>query len=380
MTPSPTLAATRPAWALCSPPVVTTDRTAPFLSAERHSAGPLDGGRATGGPQMTHDPSVGGFAHRPVMLTEVLALLEPLPRGLLVDATLGGAGHAAAALEAFPGLELVGIDRDGDAVAAARARLAGFGDRARAYHARFDTLPAVVAADRARPGAPADPPGVVAVLFDLGVSSHQLDLPQRGFSYRAEGPLDMRMDATAGPTAAELLDGLDERGLARLLKAHGEARFAARIARAVLAARPLRTTAELAAAVDAAVPAAARRRGHPARRVFQALRVAVNDELDILPSAIDAAIDLLVPGGRCVVLAYHSGEDRIVKDRFLAAATGGCTCPPGLPCVCGAEPVVRLLNRGARKPGPAEVAASPRARSARLRVAERLDVAPGGDR
>lgn len=368
-----------PSWCLCSLPVVASDLAAPSLSAARATvAGPPDGGRATGGLQMHHDADAPtpDFTHQPVLLGEVLELLGPVPDGVLVDATLGGAGHAAAALAARPGLELVGVDRDPDALAAARHRLAPFGDRARTYHARFDTLAAVLAADRARPGAPATSPPVVAVLFDLGVSSPQLDRPERGFSYRAGGPLDMRMDPTTGQTAAELLDRLDEGELATLLAAHGEDRFARRIARAVVAARPLRTTGELAAVVEAAVPAAARRRGHPARRVFQALRAAVNDELEVLGPALDAALEALAPGGRCIVLAYHSGEDRIVKERFRLAATGGCTCPPGLPCVCGAVPTVRLVHRGARKPSAAEVDQQPRARSARLRAVERLAADP----
>ena len=361
-------------WRLCSLPVVGFDRAAPSLSAARATAaGPPDGGRATGGLQMRHDAPPPEFEHLPVLLAEVLAFLEPVPDGTFLDATLGGGGHASAILSARPGLELVGIDRDPDALAAARARLAPFGHRARTYLARFDALADVLAADRARPGAPAGPPPpVVAVLFDLGVSSPQLDRPERGFSYRVEGPLDMRMDPTRGPTATELLDTLDEPSLVSLLAEHGETRFARRIARAVLAARPVRTTAELAEVVASAVPAAARRRGHPARRVFQALRVAVNAELEVLGPTLEVALDVLAPGGRCVVVSYHSGEDRIVKDRFVAAARGGCTCPPGLPCVCGAVPTVRLLNRGAVKPTAAEAETQPRSRSARLRAVERL--------
>jgi 16S rRNA (cytosine1402-N4)-methyltransferase len=370
---------------LCSLPVVGTDGCAPSLSAAREVAGPSDGDRATGGLQRrlgvdgadASEESV-GYAHRPVMLEEVLELFAPVPDGILLDATLGGAGHALALLQAHPGLELVGIDRDLEALAAARARLARFSDRARCYHARFDALAEILELDRRRPGAPEAPPRVTAVLFDLGVSSHQLDVAERGFSYRAPGPLDMRMDTSSGRTAAELLEALDEHELAELLASHGEERFARRIAAAIVAARPIGTTNRLAEVVASAVPAAARRRGHPARRVFQALRAAVNSELEILAPALDAAIDVLAPAGRCVVLAYHSGEDRIVKDRFVTAATGGCTCPPGLPCVCGASPRVRLLTRGARKPRPAEVGASPRSRSARLRAVERLAPASQG--
>jgi 16S rRNA (cytosine1402-N4)-methyltransferase len=217
--------------------------------------------------------------------------------------------------------------------------------------------------------------GQSGVLFDLGVSSMQLDDPERGFSYRGDGPLDMRADRRQSTTAADVVNGYDEGSLARVLARHGEERFAGRIARAVVAARPLSTTGQLAEIVRDAIPAPARRRGgHPAKRTFQAIRIEVNGELATLGAAIDRAIDLLVPGGRCVVLAYHSGEDRIVKDRFAEAVTGGCVCPPRLPCVCGAVPRVRLVWRGAHRPGPAELAANPRSESARLRAAEKLEV------
>jgi len=304
------------------------------------------------------------FRHEPVMASEVIALLGSVPPGVVLDTTVGGAGHAVALLEANPSLRLVALDQDTDVVAAATARLAPFGDRAAVIHARFDRLPEVL-----------DGAGVTALagaLFDLGVSSVQLDQPGRGFSYRQDGPLDMRMDPTSALTAADVVNTWPEARLAALFGEHGEARFARRIARAVVAARPLATTGQLSDVVRDAIPAPARRRGHPARRVFQAVRVAVNDELQILGGALDAAIDRLSPGGRIVVLAYHSGEDRIVKDRLREAATGGCVCPPGLPCVCGATPTVRLLTRGARKPSAAEVAANPRAESARLRAAEKL--------
>ena len=314
------------------------------------------------GLRMTQDSNA--FAHRPVMAAEVVDLLSAVPDGLFVDATLGGAGHAAAVLDAHPGLRLLGIDRDADALEVATARLQPFVKAGRVvalHHARFDRLP----------GLATEP--ATAVLLDLGVSSPQLDRPERGFSYRADGPLDMRMDRRARRTAADLVNGLAEHELARVLAAGGETRFARRIAKAVVARRPLATTTDLVDAVKAAVPAPARRAGgHPAKRTFQALRIAVNDELDILGPTVDAAVAALAPGGRVVVLAYHSGEDRIVKDRLLEASTGGCACPPGLPCACGAVALVRLLNRGARKPTAAEVAANPRADSARLRAAERL--------
>ena len=212
---------------------------------------------------------------------------------------------------------------------------------------------------------------VAGVLLDLGVSSPQLDRAERGFSYRLSAPLDMRMDATSGVTAAELVNTASATELAELFAANGEERFARRIAAAIVAARPVSTTSQLAEVVAGAVPAAARRRGHPARRVFQAIRIAVNDELSQLARALPAALRLLSPGGRLVVISYHSGEDRLVKSAFAEAAAGGCTCPPGLPCVCGARAEHQLVFRGARKPSPAEVERNRRAQSARLRAVER---------
>lgn len=304
------------------------------------------------------------FSHRPVMLDEVIDLLRPVPAGWLVDATVGGAGHACALLEAVPQIRLVGLDRDDEAVEAARAALARFGERAVVLKARFDAIPAALAHVGAE--------GAAGFLFDLGVSSHQFDTADRGFSYRFDAPLDMRMDRSQGPTAADIVATWDERRLAGLFASHGEERFARRIAAAVVAARPVLTTARLAEVVAGAVPAAVRRRGHPAKRVFQALRAEVNSELEVLPVALDEALEHLLPGGRAVVIAYHSGEDRLVKERFVRASTGGCTCPPGLPCACGAVPTVRLLNRGSRKPAPAELATNPRSESARLRAVESL--------
>ncbi len=312
-----------------------------------------------------------GFEHEPVMLAEVLDLVAAVPDGLVLDATVGSGAHAEAILASRPGLVLLGLDRDPAAVRAARRRLEPFAGRARVEHARFDGLGDLLDGPRAGFG----PVPLVAALFDLGVSSHQLDTAERGFSFREDAPLDMRMDPGEGRSAAELLASLGERELASLLADHGEERFAHRIARAVTAARPVTSTAQLAEVVAAAVPAAARRRGHPARRVFQALRVAVNEELEQLRPALEAAIARLEPGGRAVTLAYHSGEDRIVKSTFAELATGGCTCPPGLPCVCGATPTVRLLTRGARKPSAAEAERNPRSSSARLRAVERLPVA-----
>jgi 16S rRNA (cytosine1402-N4)-methyltransferase len=224
---------------------------------------------------------------------------------------------------------------------------------------------------------------MTGALFDLGISSPQVDRADRGFSYRLEdgfdaAPLDMRMDRRQGRTAADLLNESDEAELVRILRDNGDERFAARIAKAIVAHRPLTTTGELVAIIRDAIPAPARRRGgNPAKRTFQALRIEVNHELDVLPVALDAAIDGLAPGGRCVVLSYHSGEDRIVKDRFRNAATGGCTCPPGLPCVCGATPLVRELRPLKRRPSSAELATNRRAESAVLRAVEKLALPEG---
>ena len=301
--------------------------------------------------------------HQPVMVDEVVSILATTPRGVLLDATVGGGGHAAALLRAHPHLDLVGLDRDADALERASEMLAGFvGDgRAKLHHARFDRLREVA------------PGPISAMLFDLGVSSEQLDTPERGFSLRSDGPLDMRMDLGQLTTAADIVNQAGPEELAELFRDSGEDRFAERIARAIVAARPLRTTSDLADVVSRAIPQGrGRRRGHPATRVFQALRIATNDEMTVLRTALTDAIDALEPGGRCVVLSYHSGEDRLVKQIFLDASTGGCTCPQGLPCVCGAEPKVRLLNRGARMPSASEIDRNPRASAARLRAVEKL--------
>ena len=308
------------------------------------------------------------FLHRPVMVEEVVELFRPVPAGVVVDATVGGGGHARRLLEARPDMRILGLDRDPKALAAAAAHLAAFGDRVTLVRSRFDHLEQIMselAID-----------DISGALFDLGVSSPQLDQPERGFSYRADAPLDMRMDPDDPWSAADVVNGYQEAELAHVLSAYGDERYARRIARAIVEARPIETTSQLATVVAGAIPAPARRRGgHPAKRTFQAIRIEVNRELDLLPGALDKAIERTRPGGRVVVLAYHSGEDRIVKARFRQAATGGCTCPPGLPCVCDAVATVRLIRPGAIKPGAAEVAENRRAESARLRAVEKL--APG---
>jgi 16S rRNA (cytosine1402-N4)-methyltransferase len=305
------------------------------------------------------------FEHRPVMVDEIVELFRSVPSGTVVDSTVGGGGHTAAILDALAHISVLGLDRDADAIEAASESLARFGDRVVLRQVRFDALTAIM-----------DELGmqtITGALFDLGVSSPQFDHAGRGFSYRHDAPLDMRMDRRQTRTAADIVNETDERELARILRTFGDERYAARIARAIVAARPIATTTQLAEIVRDAIPAPARRRGgHPAKRTFQALRIDVNDELAVLPDALDHAIDALAPGGRCVVLSYHSGEHRIVKDRFRFAATGGCTCPPGLPCACGATPSVRELRPLKRRPSAAELAVNPRAESAVLRAVEKV--------
>ncbi len=221
---------------------------------------------------------------------------------------------------------------------------------------------------------------ISGALFDLGVSSPQLDHADRGFSYRQDGPLDMRMDGDQPWSAADVVNGYSEHELSRIIRRYGDERFASRIARGIVAARPLQTTTELAEVITAAIPAAARRTGgHPAKRTFQAIRIEVNGELDVLPDALDQAVEATRPGGRIAVLAYHSGEDRIVKERFALAA-GACECPPDLPCVCGAVQTVRIVRGIPKRPSAAEREGNRRAASARLRVVEKIEPIANADR
>ena len=297
--------------------------------------------------------------HQPVLLTEVVEFLAPTPPGVIVDATFGGGGHARALAAASDDHQVVGIDRDPEARAQAGDLqvLAGdFGD--------FDEL-----LDDAGFGA------ISGALFDLGISSHQVDQAARGFSYHSEGPLDMRMDPTQELSAAEVVNTYSESDLARILRTYGEEGQAKRIARAIVAARPIDTTTQLADVIASAMPAALRRSGHPARKTFQAIRIEVNNELRSVRRGVDAAIGRLGVGGRCAVISYHSLEDRIIKRRFAEGASG-CECPPELPvCACGRDPELRLVTRKPVWAGDAEVTANPRARSARLRVAEKARAA-----
>jgi 16S rRNA (cytosine1402-N4)-methyltransferase len=305
--------------------------------------------------------------HEPVLANEIVEMFASLPAGVAVDATLGGGGHAEALLRAAPQLRVLGIDRDPDARASASERLRTFGERARVVDATFADLEHVVEEHADFLG----DEDVVGVLMDLGVSSHQLDAANRGFSFRADAPLDMRMDPTKGETAAQYLARVDQHEFARLLRENGEARFAGAIAKSVLERQP-QTTLELSDAVERAVPMTARRRGHVATRVFQALRIVVNDEEQQLNEGLDAALDVLAVGGVMAVISYHSGEDRVVKAFFAEQQSGGCRCSPELGCVCGAIKRVSVFKASAQLAKPHEVAVNPRARAARLRGARKV--------
>jgi 16S rRNA (cytosine1402-N4)-methyltransferase len=308
--------------------------------------------------------------HTPVLEAEVITMLAPRSGSLHVDCTAGGGGHTERILEAAsPDGRVLALDADPAAIARVGERLARFGDRLVLRQANFRDLATV---------APAAGFGAVdGILLDLGLSSHQLADAERGFGFRVGGPLDMRFDPTTGESAAALVARLDEAGMADLFRRYGEEPNARRIARAIVADRgatPFETAEQLAALVERVVPRRPGPRGriHPATRVFQALRIAVNGELEALEAVLAATVDLLRPGGRLVVLAYHSLEDRLVK-RFVAAERRGCVCPPVFPvCVCGRAPRLRSVGPQPIGPSEAEVAANPRARSARLRTAERL--------
>ncbi|WIB68613.1 16S rRNA (cytosine(1402)-N(4))-methyltransferase RsmH [Curtobacterium sp. MCBD17_035] len=311
----------------------------------------------------------GTFPHTPVLLERIVELFTPTLEGsgkVLVDATLGMGGHSAALLARFPELTLVGLDRDTDALGIAGERLAPFGDRIHLVHTVYDELPAAVAS--------VGIDAVDGVLFDLGVSSLQLDRAERGFAYSKDAPLDMRMDRTAGPTAADVLAEYDERALRRIFTVYGEEKLAARYARAIVARRterPFERSADLVEVLTAATPVAVQRQGHPAKRVFQALRIEVNQELAVLERAIPAALDALRVGGRIVVEAYQSLEDRIVK-RALAERTRS-SAPAGLPVELPEHrPTFTAVVKGAELADEAERAANPRATPVRLRAAERI--------
>ena len=310
------------------------------------------------------------FSHVSVMLPEVLEALEPERGGVYVDCTAGGGGHSAEIAGRLPeGSRLICLDQDDEALEACRLRLAKFGERVTLIKANFRNLDAALdlcGADR-----------IDGILWDLGVSSHQLDDGERGFSYAKDAPLDMRMDQSASLSARDVVNTYSEEELRRIIRDWGEERFAGRIAAGICARRetsPIETTGELAAVIAGAIPQAARQKEaqNPARRTFQAIRIEVNGELDAIEPSIRAAAARLNPGGRMAVITFHSLEDRIVKDAFRSLSTG-CTCPPEFPvCVCGGKPVLRLLSKKPLTPSEGELAVNPRSRSAKLRTAEKL--------
>ena len=305
------------------------------------------------------------FVHRPVLSREVVEFLSPVPEGTVIDATVGGGGHTGLLLEARSDLRVIGVDRDDAAIAASRVALARFGDRVRLVRAGFSDIADIAESQG----------DIVGVLFDLGVSSPQLDRSERGFSYWSDAPLDMRMDARQELTAAEVVNTYTEAELAHVIDEYGEERFSRRIASEIVRTRPLATTGDLVDAIKLAIPAPARRKGgHPAKRTFQAIRMEVNRELPNLREGLDDSVHLLTPGGRMLVLAYHSLEDRIVKRRF--AEWSGTAPVPGtarrLPPAPTPAPLVRLLSRKPIRPTDAELEANPRSSSVRLRAVERL--------
>ena len=309
------------------------------------------------------------FQHKSVLLQECIDALNIRPDGIYLDGTLGGAGHSSQiARRLTEGGRLIGVDRDRTALAAAKERLAPYADRVTLVHSNFADIDAIL-----------DSLGIPAVdgmLFDLGVSSPQLDDASRGFSYMADAPLDMRMDKDDALTAGEVVNTWPQGELRRILYDYGEERYAPQIAAAICRARekaPVETTLELVDIIRSAMPAQAlREKQHPAKRSFQAIRIAVNDELGAVSRMMQAAVGRLNPGGRLAVITFHSLEDRIVKSEMQQAARG-CTCPPEFPvCVCGKKPLVKLVTRKPIVSGPAELEENPRARSAKLRVAEKL--------
>jgi 16S rRNA (cytosine1402-N4)-methyltransferase len=307
--------------------------------------------------------------HRPVLLSEVIRLLDPQPGGTYVDCTLGGGGHSKAILSRIlPGGQLIGIDRDQDALDIAGQEFAEFSDNVTLARGDFGDLDRILRDLSVK--------SIDGILFDLGVSSHQLDTAERGFSFSSDAPLDMRMDTSQQTTAADLVNQLPEGELADLIYNYSDERLSRRIARAIVKRRqesPIRTTAELAEIVARSVPSGGHpQRIHPATRTFQALRIAVNSELEALDKGLAAAVDALSVGGKICVISYHSLEDRKVKDLF-AAGSGRCQCPPRLPiCVCGARQTLKVLTKRPVVPTPEEIETNPRSRSAKLRAAEKV--------
>ena len=308
--------------------------------------------------------------HQPVLSQEVISLLDPHPGGVVVDGTVGLGGHAEALLQAESGVTVIGIDRDEEALSHAARRLAPFGERVRLIHGNYRDLSDhldVLGIDK-----------ITGFLLDLGLSSLQLDTPNRGFSFRLDGPLDMRMDTTQSVTAAELVNHSSEDELVRILHDYGEERFARRIVHVVLAARTkesIETTKSLAEIVHSAIPRKFHPKTiHPATRTFQALRIAVNEELANLKEGLEAGFQAIAPGGVIAVISFHSLEDRIVKGFFRYKALS-CTCPPDFPiCVCDKKVEMEILTKKPIIPSPEEIAKNPRARSAKLRAARKLKI------
>ena len=308
------------------------------------------------------------FSHRPVLLEECIEGLNIRGDGIYVDGTAGGGGHSFEIASRLTTGKLIAIDQDEAAIAAAGARLAPFGDRAVVVRSNFSALSHVLDELKIEK--------IDGLLLDLGVSSYQLDTPERGFSYQSNAPLDMRMDRRSVLTAYDVVNTYSEENLKKILFNYGEERFAPKIAAKIVeerAKKPIETTAQLSELIKAAMPAAAKEGGHhPAKRSFQAIRIELNHELDVLNDSIDTMIDLLNPGGRLSIITFHSLEDRIVKTS-LAGFARGCTCPPDFPvCVCGKTPDIRLVNKKPILPSAQELEENPRSRSAKLRVAEKL--------
>ena len=310
------------------------------------------------------------FKHIPVMLEECMELLNlaQRPTGVFVDGTLGGGGHTEQILSRTTG-KVIGIDRDWDALRAAGARLSPFGDRFVPLHGNYANIKTLLQQ--------AGFDGMDGMLMDLGVSSYQLDNPARGFSFHNDAPLDMRMDQTAELTAEKVLNTYPEKELVRIISQYGEEKWAVRIAKFIVAARPLHTTMDLVRVIDAAVPAAERRKvSHPARRTFQAIRIEVNSELSLLEPALRDAVDCLKPGGRLVVITFHSLEDRIVKQTFQSLQNP-CTCPPKAPvCICGKKPLGRVVTRKPVLPTEEECESNLRSHSAKVRAFEKREMEP----
>lgn len=306
------------------------------------------------------------FRHKSVLLAEAIRGLNIIEDGTYVDCTLGGGGHSLEILKKIPGGRLIAIDQDKDALDYARERL-GIYPNVTFVHDNFENLATIIDA--------CAPAGVDGILMDLGVSSYQLDNPERGFSYMNDAPLDMRMDRDAQLTAYDVVNGYSEAELYRVIRDYGEERFAIRIAQRIVSSRlegEIKTTFALNEIIKRAIPAKNRRTGpHPSKRTFQAIRIEVNRELSILRKTIEEGIQRLRPGGRCAIITFHSLEDRIVKNVFRELADP-CTCPPQLPCVCGKTPTVALVSRKAIEPGREELEENPRARSAKLRLCEKL--------